>query len=141
MNLLAAILAVLSGLIGDADRDVACLMLGGLDSVRAAAFAAGDDVRLARVYASDDVAGPDTRLVRGYRRRGLTVDGAVLHRDRCDVASKDARRIELDVTDRLGAAEVVWPDGRRRELPRDLPTRHVVQLTRTPHGWRISGVR
>jgi hypothetical protein len=140
MSLLLSVVAVLAALLGDADRDVACLVLGGLDLSRAAAFATGDAGRLASVYVTGQAAEPDAAAVTSYRERGVRVIGAVMHRRSCDVVSRSADRIELDVVDRLGPAVAVRQSGLASPLPRDLPTRHQIVLVRTTAGWRIAAV-
>jgi hypothetical protein len=140
MSLLLSVVAVLAGLLGDADRDAACLVLGGLDQSRAAAFATADPGRLTSVYATRHAAEADTAAVTSYRQRGVRVVGAVMHRRSCGVVSRSAGRVELDVVDRLGPAVAVRRSGLASPLPRDLPTRHQIVLVRTPAGWRIAAV-
>jgi hypothetical protein len=141
VNVWWSILALLAGLLGDDDRDVACLVLGGLDSVRAGAYAVADPALLRRAYASAADAAPDEATLREYRQRGLEVRGAVMRRESCAVTERDSDRIELRVTDRLAAATANDGEGRSWALPRDRATPHRVTLVRTPDGWRIGTVR
>lgn len=140
MSLLLSVVAVLAGLFGADDRDAECLTLAGPDQARAAAFALADPGLLHRTYTDASVAAADRAVVESYRRRGVRVVGAVMHRMSCAVASRTADRVELDVLDRLGPAVAITHDGRSRALPRDTPTRHRITLLRTPDGWRIAAV-
>lgn len=138
MSLLLSVVAVLAGLLGDADRHVACLVLGGLDQARAAAFATGDPARLDDAYASAEVSAQDRDLVLSYRKRGVRLVGAVMHRESCAAVRATADRVELEVVDRLGPAVAL---GREiRPLPRDAPSRHRITLVATARGWRIGAV-
>ena len=113
-------------------------VLGGLDDVRAEAFARADPELLGEVYARGSSARvADAELIRDYERRGARVVGAELIVLSCKVRQASADQVRLEIVDRLGQAHVEWDDGTTRTLPRDLPTRRVVTLMLTAHGWRI----
>lgn len=113
-------------------------VLGGLDDVRAEAFANADPALLGKVYVRGSSAQEaDAELIRDYERRGARVMGADLIVLSCKVRRASADRVRLEVVDRLAPAQVEWDDGTTRALPRDLPTRRVVTLILTSHGWRI----
>lgn len=127
--------------IGGSGDDPACLVLGGLDSVRAEAFVSGEEDRLRDVYIDDRAIRADVAVLRSYRARGLRLEGMELVRDNCAETQRSSDRIELDVIDRLGPTAVRSSDDRRRELPRDRPTRRVVVLHRSGDVWRVAAVR
>jgi hypothetical protein len=64
----------------------------------------------------------------------------VLLRDSCRVTERARHRVTLDVVDHLGPTWVHTADGRRRDLPRDRPTRRTVVLERVGDGWRVVAV-
>jgi hypothetical protein len=140
MDGLMAVLWLLAVMICGADRDPECLVLGGLDATRAQAFVTADEGRLRAVYHDAEAARADVELLRSYRERGLRLEGMSMLRERCHVTARSKRRLTLDVVDRLGPTAVRAVDGRRRDLPRDRPTRHTVVLERTDDGWRIEAV-
>ncbi|MCW2838699.1 MAG: hypothetical protein JWR55_182 [Aeromicrobium sp.] len=111
-----------------------------LDRVRAEAFAQADLSRLDDVYVADSRARrADAASIGAYARRDGRVTGAELRILSCHVVRSSSDRTQLDVTDQLGDARVVWGDGSLTDLPRDRPTRRLVTLERTPDGWRIAG--
>lgn len=113
-------------------------VLGGLDDVRAEAFAHADPELLGEVYVRGSSArASDAELIRDYARRGARVVGADLVVLSCKVRYASSDRVRLAVVDRLAQSHVEWDDGTTRPLPRDLPTRRVVALMLTAHGWRI----
>jgi hypothetical protein len=113
-------------------------VLGDLDDVRAEAFASADPELLGEVYVRGSSAREtDAGLIRDYERRGARVVGAELVVLSCKARRATADRVRLEVVDRLAPAHVEWDDGTTRALPRDLPTRRVVTLMLTAHGWRI----
>ncbi len=141
MNVVMGLLWVMSTLLGGADDDAECLLLGGLDVVRADAFTSGDAARLRDVYVDARAAHADTMALRAYRERGLRLDGMLLVRESCRVVERSSDRIVLDVVDRLGPTSARTVDGDRRALPRDRPTRRTVVLERARDAWRVAGVR
>lgn len=137
MDWFPVLIAAVTSLLGSDDLRWAGV-LGGLDDVRARAFAHADPQLLDQVYASTSTGrADDAAIIRDYASRGARVLGADLVLVSCRVRSLTPQRVSLDVVDRLGAARVAWADGTIRELPRDRPTRRVVTLVRTPAGWRI----
>jgi hypothetical protein len=116
-------------------------VLRGWDEQRAAAYAAGSVRRLRQLYVAGSVAArSDVRVLRGYRSRGLVVEGMRTQVLALRVVEQRPRRLRLEVTDRLAAAVAVGP-GRRTELPRDQPDTRVVTLRRGADGaWRVSAV-
>lgn len=131
---------LVAGIVGGADDDPECLLLGGLDAARTRAFVTGDEARLRDVYAGERAAGTDAGVLRSYRERGLRLEGMGLQRESCQVTRRSRGRVTLDVVDHLGPTRVRTAGGHRRDLPRDRPTRHTVELVRTDDGWRVAGV-
>ncbi|TSD55552.1 hypothetical protein [Aeromicrobium piscarium] len=130
-DLLAAILVLLprSGA-GDP-----CRVLDGLDLHRAVAYARLDPDGVTAQYAeraqTDDIA-----TAEDYRRRGVRIEGGRVERQSCEEA--DGR---LRVSERLGPAVAVLPDGERQALPREPWQEREVRLV-VEHGrWRIASVR
>lgn len=141
MNAVLGLLWVLSGWLGGADDDAECLLLGGLDAVRAEAFTSADAARLREVYIDARAARADTATLRVYRERGLRLEGMRLVRESCRVTSRSPDRLVLAVVDRLGPTWARAADGRRHELPRDRPSGRTVVLERVGEAWRIAEVR
>ena len=135
----ATLMAWWGTLVGQADVDVECLVLGGLDVARAHAYAVDDPRLLDQVYSDDELRSADERVMRAYRARGLVLGGVGTERLSCRVARRDDGRVQLDVVDRLGGA---WVDqgGRRTSLPTDEPSRRTIVLASTPEGWRVASV-
>lgn len=127
--------------LGGADDDRECLVLGGLDAVRARAFVSGDEAMLTDVYVDERAARADAKVLRSYRERGLRLEGMSLVRESCRATDRAAGRVTLEVLDRLGPTWVESAEGVRRELPRDRPTRRVVVLERVDDVWRVAEVR
>ena len=140
MDALMSLFWLLAGWLGGADGDAECLLLGGLDVVRTQAFVAGRVDRLSDVYVDDRAARADAEVLRSYRERGLILGGMVLVRESCRVIERSRHRVTLDVVDHLGPTWVQTADGRRRELPRDRPTRRTVVLERVGNAWRVAAV-
>ena len=140
MDVLLALFWLLAAMAGSADDDSECLVLGGLDAARAQAFVTGDEHRLRDVYVDAAAARVDVEVLRSYRERGLRLEGMRMERESCRVTDRSARRLVLDVVDRLGPTSARTTDGRRRDLPRDRSTRRRVVLERTEQGWRIDAV-
>ncbi len=137
MDWLGAWLAAIAALASSDDVRWAGV-LGGLDDVRAEAFASADPALLGEVYVRGNSAREtDAELIRDYERRGARVVGAELIVLSCKVRRSSADQVRLEVVDRLAPAHVEWDDGTTRALPRDLPTRRFVTLLRTSSGWRI----
>jgi hypothetical protein len=141
MDALMGLFWLLVAWLGGTDDDPECLLLGGLDSVRTEAFVTGDVNRLHDVYVDERSARADAEVLRSYRDRGLRLDGMVLVRESCRVTTRSRHRVALDVVDHLGPTRVHAADGRRRDLPRDRPTRRTVVLQRVGDVWRVAGVQ
>jgi hypothetical protein len=131
---------LLAAMLGGSGGDPECLLLGGLDAVRARAFVAGDEDRLGDVYADERAARADIDVLRSYRERGLRLEGMLLVRESCHVTAHSRQRVTLEVVDRLGPTSVRTEDGRRQDLPRDRPTRRTVVLERVGDVWRVAAV-
>lgn len=140
MDSVLALLWLLAAWVGGADDHPACLVLGGLDAVRAEAYTSADEQRLADVYADERTARPDLEVLWSYRERSLRLRGMSLERQTCRVVSDDERRIVLDVVDRLAPTSVRTAGGAWRDLPRDGWSRHTVVLRRVGDVWRIGAV-
>ncbi len=80
-------------------------------------------------------------MLRKYAARGLSVRGVSLAFGSVRVARRSPGVVTLRVVDQLQAATAVDKRGRRLDLPRDRPTRHVIELRRFRGGWRIADVR
>ena len=139
MDALMSLFWLLAAWLGAAD-DVDCLVLGGLDLVRTEAFVTGEVDRLSDVYVDERAARADADVLRSYRERGLRLEGMVLVRDSCRVKDRSRHRVTLDVVDHLRPTWVQTAEGRRRELPRDRPTRRTVVLERVGDVWRVAAV-
>lgn len=108
---------------------------------RSRAFAKGDVRALRRLYAEGSAAGTsDVRLLRGYLRRGLRVEGMRMQVLALDVVREDPGRLLLRVTDRLTGAVAV-DRGSRVRMPRDRASTHVIDLRRTGGRWLVASVR
>lgn len=140
MDALTSLFWLFAAVLGAADADPECLLLGGLDAARAHAFVTDDEAGLRDVYADDRTARADIAVLRSYRERRLRLEGMLMVRESCRVTARSSRRMTLDVVDRLAPTRVRASDGAERDLPRDQPTRRVVILERTPAGWRVAEV-
>lgn len=141
MDALIGLFWLLAAWLGGADDHPECLLLGGLDLVRTEAFVTGEVARLRDVYIDERAARADAEVLRSYRERGLRLHGMVLVRESCRVTSRSRRQVTLHVIDRLGPTSVEAADGRRRDLPRDRPTRRIVVLERVGEVWRVAAAR
>ena len=113
-----------------------CHVLDGLDLHRAVGYARLDPDGVAAQYAeraqTDDIA-----TAEDYRRRGVRIEGGRVERRSCEEAD-DAT---LNVSERLGPAVAVLPDGKRQAVPREPWQEREVRLV-VEHGrWRIAAVR
>ena len=141
MSALTRLLWLLAASLGGADHDPECLLLGGLDVVRARAFVEDDASRLRDVYVDERAARADVGVLRSYRDRGLRLDGMLMVREACRVFARSPQRLTLEVVDRLGPTAVVSRSGETQALPHDRPTRRTVVLERSVEGWRVASVR
>lgn len=116
--------------------------LEGFDTIRATAFELDAPELLSIVYPVDsELLEAELRLLANYRDRGIEIKSMHMQIKRLSVMDEDQSRARLRVVDRLASTQIVMPDGSRRVLPHDRLTRHIVELTLTPAGWRISSVR
>jgi hypothetical protein len=82
----------------------------------------------------------DRRHLRSYVARGFTVRGVRLRIVTLRVVDHGRQRVRLDVVDRLSRAVATDAAGNPRELPRDRPHRHTIDLRRVHGRWRIAAV-
>lgn len=111
------------------------------DRARARAYARGDVTRLRSLYVPGSGAGTtDARLLRGYTRRGLRVDG--IRMQLLEVAVLAYRRdlLRMRVTDRLVGAVAVDASGARLPLPRDAASTRTITLRRRHGTWKVAAV-
>jgi len=115
-------------------------VLARLDATRERAWRSGSVVLLAQVYAAGS---PELELdqanLRAYLDRGLRVEGVSLTVGRLTVVERHRHRVRLCIVDELGPLQATTSDGRARALPRDRPTRHLIDLRRDGD-WRIARV-
>lgn len=116
-------------------------VLEAIDRRRADAWRLGDASLLKRVYQSGS---PelieDQTMLAGYRHRGLTVSRVDMRFLSVQVRERRPEDVSLIVVDRLGPAVAHDAAGPRQELPRDLPTRHEIELHRVGGEWRIARI-
>jgi hypothetical protein len=116
-------------------------VLARWDEQRAAAWAAGDVEALRRLYAVGSRTGrADLRLLRHYLDRGLRVEGLTTQVLALDVVHRSARRLVLDVTDRVVGGSVVGGPT-PVALPADRASTRQVVLVRTGERWLVAEVR
>jgi hypothetical protein len=124
-----------------ARADAGCVVLDALDERRTVALEHDDPAALADVYVpGSPLRTSDERLLAAYRERGLRLRGAGVETLGCRTTVERPGRLVVDVVDRVTATSVAGTDG-ERALPRDRPSRHVVELRRTADGWRVAAVR
>lgn len=121
-------------------RTDALQVLAAWDRRRAAAWAGGDAVALAGLYAPGSAAGrADVAMLERWVDRGLRVTGLRMQVLGVDVRRAAADRLDLVVTDRL-AGGVAVGGATEVPLPRDgWSTRRVV-LERAAAGWVVADV-
>lgn len=110
------------------------------DAARARAWAQGDAVGLASLYAPGSAAGSrDVAMLRAWTGRGLVVRG--LHTQLLAVLEvrRTAGRWVLRVTDRLVGGVAVG-GGVRAVLPSDVATTRTVTLMRSQGEWVVASV-
>jgi hypothetical protein len=127
---------------GEWDCAAACrrwrAVLDRLDAHRARAYATGRTRLLNRVYLPRSrVLATDRRMLGAWTRRGAAVSGARLRVLDVSRLPSPGRSVRLRVVDRLAPATARL-DGERIALPHDQPTEHLIELRRTPVGWRIA---
>lgn len=117
-------------------------VLTGFDLIRADAFERGRPDLLDRVYVpGSEILRVDRRMLETYSDRGIRIDDLRMSVLSAEPVERSPRRIRLEVLDRLLLTRVSLPDGSVRDLPRDQPSRHTIDLVLTEAGWRISAVR
>ena len=113
-----------------------------LDRARARAWRRGRPALLRQVYLPSTAAlRRDRSRLHAYAARGVRVRGVHLRFGSVAVVARAGRMVRLHVVDQLGAATALDQHGHRRELPRDRPTRHIIELRRSADGWRIATVQ
>lgn len=120
----------------------ALVVLRDWDRRRAAAWAAGDERALERLYAGRSAAGlADVALLRRYEARGLVVHGMTMQVLAARRLKRTSRVLELEVTDRLASATVRVSDGGvDRLLPADTARTRVLVLRRVGARWLMARV-
>ncbi|MGL5824739.1 MAG: hypothetical protein ACRCYU_07955 [Nocardioides sp.] len=125
----------------ETNRARALTVLRAWDQRRAAAYAAGDPMALARLYLPGSAAGVnDRRLLARYVRRGLTVDNMRTQILSVEVLAHAGDSLTLLVTDRLASAVAV-SDTDRIRLPRDQANTREIELRRVSETWLVAEVR
>jgi hypothetical protein len=111
------------------------------DERRAEAYASGSLRRLADLYvARSGVGAADLRVLRSYRARGWRVVGMRMQLLAVRVLEHRARRLVVEVTDRLDGGVAVRR-GHRLVLPRDESSSWRITLVRAADGrWRVAAV-
>ncbi len=111
------------------------------DRARARAYATGDVAALSRLYAPASAAGTaDVRVLEGYLRRGLRVEGMRMQLLAVEELDRDGRRLVLRVTDRLADGAAAVGEATTVRLPSDTASTRVVELVRAGGRWRVASV-
>lgn len=140
--LILLVATVMTQIPPNASSDHPAEMLTAFDLIRSQAFRHARSDLLERVYPrGSTLLERDRRTLESYSSRGLTLEEMRMRVISATVIERHRDRIGLDVVDQLSVARVRMPDGSTRDLPRDLPTRRIVELSLTAEGWRISSVR
>jgi hypothetical protein len=118
-------------------------VLAGLDSARAAAFAAADPAGLRGVYAPGSPAlRRDAAALHGLRAAGLAAADLRLVPMRVRVAQVRRDRVVLDVVDRMAGYRLLRADGSvAAARPGRGRARWSMVLVRGAQGWRVYDVR
>ena len=118
-------------------------VLGRLDRTRSAAFAVGDPVLLAGVYAPGSPAlRRDQAVLARLRSTGHTVRGVRLEPQSVQVVDASSRRAVLEVVDVMPAYELVAADGSvTSSRPGRAAARWSVTLTLVDNEWRVLDVQ
>ena len=116
-------------------------MLRCLDATRSVALEEGWPDLLDAVYApGSPLLKRDRELLESYERRDVDIERLHLNILEAKVVKAEPKRVRLDVTDQLSETRIRLRDGTARQLPRDRPTRRVIELVLTEEGWRIGSV-
>lgn len=119
----------------------AVAVLADWDRRRAAAYSAGDPVRLRGLYLPSSRAGAaDVTVLRRYAARGLRVRRLRTQVLEAEVLGRRPGRLVLRVTERLAGAVAVGR-GVRVRLPEDRASRHTVTLVRRAGRWVVARTR
>lgn len=90
------------------------------DAARARAWSRAAPQQLGRLYLPGSAAGErDVAMLQRWRQRGMRVRGMRMQVLSVTLRHRSARRLVLEVTDRLVGAVAVAPGGRRIALPQD----------------------
>jgi hypothetical protein len=117
-------------------------VLAGWDQRRAAAWATADVEALAGLYAEGSRTGAaDLRLLRHYRRRGLTVVDLTTQLLALRVVGRSPGRLVLVVTDRVAGGRVVGRGTTPIALPTDRASTRRVVLVRDGGTWLVAEAR
>jgi len=116
-------------------------VLGGWDRARERAWQEEDAGALRSLYVAGSSAGErDAELLARWVAAGVEVRALRLRLDDLRVVALSPRRTVLEVTDRLRVRAVTEPGEEPLRLGRDRPSTRVVELRRTPEGWRVARV-
>ncbi len=107
---------------------------------RARAWATADVGALRALYVDGSTARSDVRMLRAYARRNLVVEGIRHQLLAARVVERRSDLVRLVVTQRLAAAQVRGPDGRRTPLPRDRADQREVTLVSAAGVWRMARI-
>jgi hypothetical protein len=116
-------------------------VLRNIDQRRELAWRRGRADLLSSVYTPGAVElDADTRMLDGYRDRGLHVSGVTMRFLSVRAQRTAPRSASLLVVDRLAPAVAIDRAGRRHPLPRAAPTRQRIELRRVGAQWRIAAI-
>jgi hypothetical protein len=118
-------------------------VVAALDGSRAEAFRQADPTLLLRVYApASPLLSTDQLAVAALQRARRTAEGVEHQVDRVTAVQTGADRAELAVVEVLGAYALRDAAGRVVERhPAGPATTHLIELVRTPTGWRVLHVQ
>ncbi len=109
-------------------------------AARSRAYTSGSLRRLRALYA-DGAAGPDLRVLRDYRDRGVRLRSLRVQVLSVAVLRWHPAERLVRVTDRVARAVVVGTQGRPHLLPRDAASTRAVRWLRRAGRWRVVEVR
>ena len=117
-------------------------VLAGLDARRSEAFARGESLALARVYAPGSAPlARDTDALRRLAVSGITAPGLRLEVSEVRAVSAEPERVVLRVVDRLPAHDLIARDGTVREHRAGRgPQAWQIVLVPSSGEWRIAAV-
>lgn len=133
---------VMTQILPGSPRDSWVTVVAGFDLIRAEAFEQDRPDLLSQIYAAGSpLLARDRKILASYVGRGIVIDDLRMDVESAEEIQRTPTLVRLDVVDRLILTRVHLPDGSLRDLPRDLPTRRIVELSLTAQGWRISSMR